>query len=247
MAFLSPANTVKLWRFLLLYIVHVTSVTMHRSVRLFSTSTHQYLQKLEAVIGILYYRIFRTISRNFFKNSGVAAYIAVRLMCGRFQETTHYTLHATACLYQHLITINSPTVLQSITDSLSSQPCGHTFPACCFSLSLSFSDCVSVDAAVYCTHRQSVGKRPPDIPCWARSSAPQMHAGLWPIHVTQLTHFVGHTVLAWHQITASPQTFAHTIKPACSVFWTTSIASCCSFADLLITCVHPRTFLRARK
>jgi len=64
-----------------------------------------------------------------------------------------------------------------------------------------------------------------------------------------LTHFVGHTpdVLAWHQITASPQTFAHTIKPACSVFWTTSIASCRSFTDLLITCMHPRTFVRARK
>jgi len=42
---------------------------------------------------------------------------------------------------------------------------------------------------------------------------------------------VGHTpgVLAWHQITASPQTFAHAIKSACRVFWTTSIASCRSF------------------
>jgi len=126
MAFLSPANTVKLWRFRLLYIVHVTSVTMHRFVRLFSTSTHQYLQKLETVIGILYYRIFRTISRNFFKNSGVAAYIAVRLMCGRFQETTHYTLHATACFDQHLITISSPTVLHN--HWLSLQPCGHPSP-----------------------------------------------------------------------------------------------------------------------
>jgi len=48
------------------------------------------------------------------------------------------------------------------------------------------------------------------------------HAGHWPTHVTQLTHFVEHTpdVLAWHQITASPQTFVHAIKPACRVFWT---------------------------
>ena len=168
-------------------------------------------------------------------------------MCGRFQKTMHYTLHATACLDQHLITIYSPTVVQcsTITDCL----CSHPSPARRVSLSLFLSLCVCVDEAVYCTHRQSVGKRPPDVPGWARSSGPQTHAGLWPTHVTQLTHFVGHTpdVLAWHQITASPQTFAHAIKPACSVFWTTLIASCRSFADLLIMCMHPRTFLRARK
>jgi len=61
--------------------------------------------------------------RLFFKNFRVAAYIPVRLMCGRFQKTTHYTLHATACLDQHLITINSPTVVQcsTITDCLCSR------------------------------------------------------------------------------------------------------------------------------
>ena len=47
--------------------------------------------------------------RLFFKHFRVSAYIAVRLMCGRFQKTMHYTLHATACLDQHLITISSPT------------------------------------------------------------------------------------------------------------------------------------------
>ena len=44
--------------------------------------------------------------RLFFKNFSVAAYIAVRLMCGRLQETT-------VCLDQHLITISSPTVLHN--------------------------------------------------------------------------------------------------------------------------------------
>jgi len=51
--------------------------------------------------------------RLFKKNFRVVAYIAVRLMCGRFQKTTHYTLHAAACLDQHLITISSPTVLHN--------------------------------------------------------------------------------------------------------------------------------------
>jgi len=40
------------------------------------------------------------------------------------------------------------------------------------SLSLSLS--LSVNAAVYCTHRQSVGKLPPEVPCSARSSGPQV-------------------------------------------------------------------------
>jgi len=51
--------------------------------------------------------------RLFFKNFTVAAYIAGRLMCGRFQKSTHYTLHAAACLDQHLIMISSPTVLRN--------------------------------------------------------------------------------------------------------------------------------------
>jgi len=87
-------------------------------------------------------------------------------MCGRFQKTTHYTLHATACLDQHLITISSPTVLHN--HWLSLQPCGYPSPARRVSLSL------SVCAAVYCTYRQSVGKLPPEVPCWARSSGPQV-------------------------------------------------------------------------
>ena len=55
-----------------------------------------------------------------------------------------------------------------------------------------------VKPLVYCTHRQSVGKLPPEVPCWARSSGPQVavvisrqrglmrHARLWPTHVTRL-------------------------------------------------------------
>jgi len=126
----------------------------------------------------------------------------------------------------------------------------------CLSLSL------SVYATVYCTHWQSVGKLPPEVPCWARSCGPQVAVVISQsarINASRrtLTH-TRHTtdplcgahslyILAWHQITASLQTLAHVIKPACRVFWTTSIASCRSFADLLITCMHPRTFLRARK
>jgi len=58
------------------------------------------------VFSIPYFPVYKP--RLFFKNFRVAAYIPVRFMCGRYQKTTHYTLHATACLDQHLITINSP-------------------------------------------------------------------------------------------------------------------------------------------
>jgi len=57
------------------------------------------------------YRIFRTISRNFFQKfqgSGLysgATYVRTILK--------NHTLHATACLDQHLITISSPTVLHN--------------------------------------------------------------------------------------------------------------------------------------
>jgi len=147
--------------------------------------------RFELCISCLIITVFSGKPRLFFKNFRVAAYIPVRLMCGRFQKTTHYTVHATACLDQHLITISSPTVLHNhwLIHWLSVQPCSHSSPARRVSLSLSVSVCVCVDAAVYCTHRQSVGKRPPDVPCWARSSGPLTHAGLWPTHVTH--------VLAW--------------------------------------------------
>jgi len=167
-------------------------------------------------------------------------------MCGCFQKTTHYTLHATACLDQHLITISSPIVLHN--HWLSLQPCGHPSPARRVSL--------SVRVCGRLLHAPAArGKTPAWSPMLStQSSGPQVavvislqrglmrHAGLWPTHVTQLTHCV-----AWHQITASPQTFAYAIKPACRVFWTTSIAFCRSFADLHITCMHPRTFVHARK
>jgi len=86
--------------------------------------------------------------RLFFENFRVAAYIAVQLMCGRFQKTTHYTLHATACLDQHLITINSSTVVQcsTITDCLCSRVATPPPPAVSLSLSLSLSLCLSVYA-----------------------------------------------------------------------------------------------------
>jgi len=97
------------------------------------------------------YHIFRSISRNFFfqkfHGSGLCANVS--------KKTTHYTLHTAACLDQHLITISSPTVLHN--HWLSLQLCGHPSPP-----------------AVYCTHWQSMGKLPPDVRCWARSSGPQV-------------------------------------------------------------------------
>ena len=71
----------------------------------------------------------------FFKNFTVTAYIAVQLMCGCFQKTTHYTLHAAACLDQHLITISSPTVLRSHCSRVATPPP----PTMSLSLSLSLS------------------------------------------------------------------------------------------------------------
>ena len=183
-----------------------------------------------------------------------------------FPKTTHYTLHATAFLDQHLITISSPTVLHN--HLLSLQPCGHPSHARRVSLSVYAwcliqwqSTALQYMAAVYCTHRQSVGKLPPDVPCWAHSSGPQValvisRSARLNASCRILTH-TRHTIDPLHGahsrclglssnycITAD---FRPPIKPACRVFWTTSISSCRSFSDLLMMCMHPRTFLRARK
>jgi len=192
-------------------------------------------------------------------------------MCRRFQKpcTTHCTLR------RALISTWSRSAhpqYSTITDCLCSRVATPPPPAVSLSLSLSLSMyawCL-IPMAVNCTatpggrllHAPAErGKTPAWSPVLSTQLWPpggssdieirglMCHAGLWPTHVTQLTHFVGHTpdVLAWHQITASPQTFAHAIKPAWGVFWTMSIASRRSFANLLITCMHPRTFLCARK
>jgi len=95
------------------------------------------------------YHIFWSISRDFFQKFH-GTYIAVQLMCGRFQKTTHYTLHATACLDQHLITISSPTVLpQSLTVSAAVWPPLPHPP--CLSLSLSVYAWCLIPIAVNCT------------------------------------------------------------------------------------------------
>jgi len=71
----------------------------------------------------------------------------------------------------------------TITDCLCSHVATPPLPA--VSLSLSVRVCVVSSfqwqstalqyvAAVYCTHRQSTGKLPPEVPCWARSSGPQV-------------------------------------------------------------------------
>jgi len=157
----------------------------------------------------------------------------------------------------------------TITDYLCSRVATPPRPPC-----LSLSLCLCMNRTVNCTAVRGGrllnapaerGKTPAWSPVLgsAHSSGPQVAVVSWSARLnasrqtltrtrhtmTQLTHFVGHTpdVLAWHRMTASPQTFAYAIKPACRVFWTTSIASCRSFANLLITCMHPRTFLRARK
>jgi len=73
----------------------------------------------------------------------------VRLISGRFQKNTHYTLHSMACQDQHLITISSPTVLRN--HWLSLQPCGHPSPARHLSLSLSVYAWCLIPMAVNCT------------------------------------------------------------------------------------------------
>ena len=75
-------------------------ISRHYHVTFLNCNTHSGLTV--ALLLRPLYRIFRTISRDFSsKNFRVAAYIRLRLMCGRFQKTTHYTMHATACLDQH--------------------------------------------------------------------------------------------------------------------------------------------------
>ena len=95
-------------------------------------------------------------------------------MCGRFNKTMHYTLHATACLYQHLdhdqLTHSTP---QSLTVSAAVWPPLPRPPCLSVSLSLSMrgvsfqwqSTALQYVAAVYYTHRHSVGKLPPEVPC----------------------------------------------------------------------------------
>jgi len=81
------------------------------SVRHFCNSAALSAVKTFLTCELPYFPVYKP--RLFKKKFTVAAYIAVRLMCGRFQKTTHYTLHAAACLDQHLITISSPTVLHN--------------------------------------------------------------------------------------------------------------------------------------
>jgi len=76
------------------------------------------------------------------------------------------------------------------------------------SLSLSLSLSLSVRVCGRLPHAPAErGKTPAWSPMLSTQLWPpggSSHAGLWPTHDTQLTHFVGHTVdvLAWHQITA---------------------------------------------
>jgi len=142
--------------------------------------------------------------RLFFKNFRVAAYIVVRLVCGRFQKTTHYTLHATACLDQHLITHDQLTHSAStITDCLCSRVATPPPPA----VSLSLCPCMRPSTArtgrawenSHLTSRAQHAALAPRWQYWYHDQQSLMcHAALWATHVTQLT--VGHTpdVLAWH-------------------------------------------------
>jgi len=113
----------------------------------------------------------------FQKFQGSGLYSGVRT----FPKTTHYTLHATACLDQHLITISSPTVLHN--HWLSVQPCGHPSPARRVSLSLSLSVyawCL-IPVAVNCTAVR--GGRLLHAPAERRKNAawsPVLSTQLWP-------------------------------------------------------------------
>jgi len=201
-------------------------------------------------INITLYRIFRTISCDFFfQNFRVAAYIVVQLTGGCFQKTTHYILHTAACLDHHLIKICSPTVLRN--HCLCSRVATPPPPAVSLSLSVYVwclipvaSSALQYMVAVYCTHRQSAGKLPPEVPCWARSSGPQ----------------VAVVISRSARLNASLQTLTHTrhttdpLRAAhcgclglASNYCITTDFCPHFFTDLLITCMHPRTFLHARK
>jgi len=119
--------------------------------------------------------------RLFFKNFRVAAYITVRLMCGHFQKTTHYTLHATACLDQHLITISSPTVLHN--HWLFLQPCSHPSPTGRVSLSL----CLCMRGRGCLLHAPAEhGKTP--------ARCPVLSMQLWPPDARQTLTHTHHTI-----------------------------------------------------
>ena len=121
--------------------------------------------------------------RLFFKNFRVAAYIPVRLMCGCFQKTTHYTLHATACLDQHLITINSPTVLHN--HCLCSRVATPPPPA--VSLSLSLSLCLCMRGRGRLLHAPAErGKTP--------AGCPVLSTQLWPPDARRTLTHTRHTI-----------------------------------------------------
>ena len=164
------------------------------------------------------YHIFRSISSDFFfKNFTVVAYIAVRLMCGRFQK--NHALHTACCglprsaLDHNQLTHSTP---QSLTVSAAVWPPLPRPP------SLSLCVCVvshSNGSQLHCS-------------TWRPSTARTGRA--W--ENSRLKSCAGHAALA-------PGGSSDITISDC----VTSIASCRSFANLLITCMHSKTFLRARK
>ena len=110
-------------------------------------------------------------------------------MCGRFQKTTHYTLHATACLDQHLITINSPTVVQCSTITDTDCLCSRvaTPPPPAVSLSLSLSLCLSMRGRGRLLHALAErGKTP----AWC----PVLSTQLWPPDARRTLTHTRHTI-----------------------------------------------------
>jgi len=98
-------------------------------------------------------------------------------MCGRFQKTrtTHCTLRrASISTWSR----SAHPQYSTITDCLCSRVATPHLPAVSLSVCVCLiqwqSTALQYVAAVYCTHRQSVGKLPPDVPCWARSSGSQV-------------------------------------------------------------------------
>jgi len=100
-------------------------------------------------------------------------------MCRRFQKPCTARCGMPRSAFDHDQLTHS--TLQSLTVSAAMWP---PLPARHLSLCLSVYawclipiavNCTAVYVtAVYCTHRQSVGKLPPEVPCWAHSSGPQV-------------------------------------------------------------------------
>jgi len=170
------------------------------------------------------YRIFWSISHDFFFQRFHGSGLYSGAACVRTFPKNH-ALHTARCSVPRSAldhdqlthsTSQSLTVSAAVWPPLPRLPC-LSLSLCLCMRGVSFqwqSTALQYVAAVYCTHWQSVGKLPPEVPCWARSSGPQVAV----------------------VISRSVRLNASHVDRVLPLF-----------CHLLITCMHPRTFLRARK